>query len=272
MPNEKVSVYYFPGHKDEGHRVIHSLSQPYKIYKDMLQEKEPLSKTQTEYTIVEIPSFLLCSEERQPLKNLTLTDSILLGENYFKPGGYAFDWLSEIQETKRDIAVLQRWWQEDFPAVFAGNNNIQNSLSYYLFAIGLEKTHMPAAYLEAKQNITTGKRNLIESFTMPFLTLSPLTREVFLVLDTIRSELGEESLKIITRRLYHQYEHQGTIQADNFSAAVNTVLLSSSLAPEKQEEIQNHLVNIKKLTTTPVINTAEISLTAFAFYLEECLP
>lgn len=272
MPNEKISVYYFPVHKGERRRIINSLSEPYEIYKDMLQEKATPTKAQVKNTLVEIPAFLLFSEDRQPVKDLTLTDSILLSENYFKSGGYFVDWLNDIQENKRDIAILQHWWQEDFSAAFASNNNIKNSLSYYLFAVGLEKTRMPGAYQEARQNVTTGKRNLIENFTMPFLTLSPLTREVFLVLDTIRSELGEESLKKVTRLIYHQYEYLGTIRADDFSAAVNTVLAASSLPAEKHEEIQNRLANIEKLTTTPAINNVEIAFTAFAFYMEECLP
>lgn len=277
IADEKISVYNFHLHKTEISRVIHSLSKLYTIYNDMLAEKTAAPESEkTKYTIVEIPPFLLYSEDGQPRKNLTLTDTIALSENYFKTKNHTLDFLNEIRNYKRDIAVLQSLWQEDLTDNMDmqqwGSGNLNNSLGYYLYIVGLEKSRLPECYSEARQNIMTGNSVLLDGFCLPYLSLNPVTKEVFLVLDTIRTELGEQTLKKVIHPLYSRYKTKGSLQAAYFSQTVTNVLRTSALSPEKQAEIQKQLLIIEELTEQPTTIKASPSRTLFSFDLEEYLP
>ena len=286
-----VTVYNFPLHNNQTSRVINSLTKIYNFYEDMLQGRTAFKSQQNgtaKYNVIEIPPFLLFSEDGEPRKNLTLTDSIVLSENYFKTDNLTLDFLNKIQTNKRDMAVLQRWWQEDLSEEMGldgyGDKSIYSSLSYYLYIVGLEKTRAPESYTLARKNIaesyTLAKQNketgqkqvLIDDFCMPWLPISPVTQEIFPILDTLRTELGEQTLKEVTRNLYHIYTTHGNIHAADFSQTIETALTASSLSPEKQAEIQMHLRNIEQLTAQPGIFKATTSLTQFSFDMEEYLP
>ncbi len=273
VPDENVTVYSLPLHKGENSRVISSLADTYGFYKDMLQDKN--SPTDKNTTIIEIPPTLLVSKDGESRKDLTLTDSILLSENYFKSDDLAFDFLNQIQANKRDIAVLQRWWQEDLsggPLDTDPANNICSSLSYYLYILGLEKTRSPEFYTLAKQNIQSQNRVLIDDFSMPWLPVSSINREVFSVLDILRTECGDQYLKKVIRDLYHIYTQQGYISVDDFSKTIDSELADSALSLEKQTEVRKHLSIIKQITANHEPINVTPSMTQFAFDLEEYLP
>ncbi|MCE5286828.1 MAG: hypothetical protein LLG02_13420 [Pelosinus sp.] len=268
-PDGKISIYSLPLHKQQITRFINSFKSLYSVYDTMLEENPS-------YTVVEIPPFLLFSEDGQPLKNLTLTDTIVLSENYFKTKSHTLDFLNQVRNNKHDLAILQRWWQEDLTEGLGmnkwGNGNINTSLSYYLYLVGLEKTRAPESYLQAKQNIQAGQSVLLDDFCAPSLPLSPITREVFLVLDSLRIELGDQALKKVMRPLYRLHKTQGAIQPSDFSQAVEATLTSSTLSPVKQAEIRGHLLSIEELSANPKIFTASTSITQFSFDMEEYLP
>jgi hypothetical protein len=269
-PSGKISVYSYPQSRPQLAGVIDSLSKLYTTYDKLLQK---IAAGPEMYTLVEIPPFLLFSDCGHPLKNLTLTDTIVLSENYFTTR-HTLDFLNQIQDNKRDIAVLQRWWQEDLTEDLNtekwGNGKLTNSISYYLYILGLEKTRAPESYLDARQNVINGQKELLYDFCMPSLPISPMTREVFLVLDTLRTELGDQALKKVLRPLYRLYKTQGTLEADQFSQAIALVL--PDIPPEKQAEIQEHLKNIASLSSTPSAIKASVSQTEFSFDMEEYLP
>lgn len=271
--DENVTVYGLPIHKGENSRVINSLADTYSFYKDMLQNKN--SPNDKNVTIIEIPPTLLVSTDGESRKDLTLTDSILLSENYFKSDDLAFDFLNQIQANKRDIAVLQRWWQEDLsggPDDTDPANNICSSLSYYLYILGLEKTRSPEFYTLAKQNIQSQSHVLLDDFCMPWLPVSSINREVFSVLDMLRTECGDQYLKKVIRDLYYIYTQQGYISADDFSKTIGSELTDSAISPEKQAEVRKNLSSIKQITASHEPIKVTPSMTQFTFDLEEYLP
>lgn len=280
MPDRIITVYNFPVHENQSSRVINSLAPIYNLYKDMLQETTVSTTRQSDgsnFTVIEIPPFLLFSEDGEPLKNLTLTDSVVLSENYFKTDNLSLGFLNTIQANKRDMAVLQRWWQEDLSEEDMiiegyGNSSIGSSLSYYLYVIGLEKIRIPEFYIQAKQNIETQQRLLIDDYCLPLLPISPVAREIYPVLDTLRTELGDQALRKVLRNLYRLYVRQGNIQATDFSQTIEMALAASVLAPEEQADIRMHLRNIERLTASPEVFEAAISQTQFSFDMEEFLP
>jgi hypothetical protein len=269
-PTGQIITYSLSVHLQETDRVIRSLDKFYQIYADLLCQRASPAKTR--YSLVEIPPFLLFSQDGRSLKNLTLTDTVTVSENYFNNPSHTLAFLDTVQENKLHAAILQRFWQQDFSQTITNNEDINDSIFLYLYLFGLEKNHSPEFYLEAKKSAAAGGKSIVEDFRMPFLLLTHTTREVFLTLDTLRTEFGEHAIKKIMRRLYSIKKQEGRVQATDFTKAVESVLASSGILPEKEAEIKERLQAIELLATIPKEIETNVDITLFAFDMEEYLP
>jgi hypothetical protein len=236
----------------------------------------PTKNQPFKYTILEVPAFLLSSKDGNMLKNLVLTDTIALSENYFNTTKHTAGLFDKDQKNKRDIAVLQHWWQEDFGYDIArdkwGNGTIAEGLSFYLYIESLEKTKRTDAYLQARQDILTGNKALLADSTMPTLSISPVTRQVFFVLDALRTELGNEAVKQIIQPLYRQYELSGNIEPISFIQKVEMLLAANACSQDVQRTVKQHLLTIEELATAPVTQQADISLILFSLNMDDYQP
>ena len=279
--NGFVEVYSYRQHQARVSDVLDELAAPYLFYEDMLQPEQsynlggaPSAKL---YTVVEIPTFFAYtkadySDDDDFIFNLTLTDTVLISEYHFRGDKWRWSFKSDIQANKYNMAVLQRWWQEDITVMGEYcDGNITESLMYYLAALYAEKTWGRMFYEQAKQSLLTKTKTDLKQFAFPFAAGGPVVRDVFMTMDTIRSELGDLAIKKIMRELYAVYIRKRTIDPTDFSQVVETATARADWPQEKREEIHRLFETIAQQSNELQKRKIKSTGTIFEFNPEEWL-
>ncbi|SMD15835.1 ABC transporter permease [Sporomusa malonica] len=278
-----VEVYFYPQHQRQIDRVLHALAEPYRFYEELLQPASfdrPIAGHQDKLlTVIEMPTFFSYSETGESSRILTLTNSVLFSENYFRTGKHLFAFLDDIQANKGDLAVLQRWWQEDITRMYGWDRdgNISESIMLYLHTLYNEKKHGPAYYAQVKENLlaAVSTSNGEGDFTRPSLIGGSVAKDVFMILDTIRNfQFGNTAIRDVICSLYTVYCSQKEIQPDEFANIIERILIKHDCPQEKRAEIYRRLDNITRRANDPNAwrLKTNLSITIFSFNIEEWLP
>jgi hypothetical protein len=276
-----IEAYSYRQHQNRITKALNSIAAPYLFYEDLFQTDRLANPKTARYgkvcTVVEMPPFSFLSGEGCFDESLTLTDTVLISEELFPTETWRLAAIAFMQANKLDLAVLQRWWQEDVRVESNRNGNIVEGVMLYGYILYMEKTQGRAFYRQIKENVSSGKRVEAgnESFLLPFFTGGPVIRDVFMILDAIRTpEYGDPAIKQIMRQLYQVYVSKGTIGPAEFVKVVKTAVMDANWPPAKTDEIRNQLENIVK--DMHVIATRKLkpasNITIYTFRPEDWLP
>ncbi|HYH04362.1 MAG TPA: hypothetical protein VEC37_14825 [Bacillota bacterium] len=264
-----IEVYCFRKHSREVNRMVRGLVKPYRFYADWCASSG-------EVNLVEIPAFFFHTEDGCGIKELTLTDTVLINENYFREDRGGLPIVTQLRNNKHDLDVLQRWWQEDFTRDrWNQNGSIVEGITLYLYIRCAETTRGLRILEKVKQNLVDGKTTNFEDFNLPFVTGGPVVREVFLILEGLRNDdLGDSAVKRVVRQLYQVYRQHHTVSSREFAAAVTAVMEDTPLPPEQAIKIRDSLNRIIREVRNPKNRqiTTRFNLTIFPFNLTEWLP
>jgi hypothetical protein len=236
-----LDVYCFRQHRSRLNRVWDSLVESYQFYAAIFQPTLATLPVKSG-TLVEIPQFFSFMET----KDLLLTDSVSLLENYFRVSRRSLALVAEMEATKRDLAILQRWWAEN-PVQYdwERDGQIGESLLLYFAALGLEKRWGRDFYQDVKGNY-------FKESTLPGFTGGPVVREVIAIMKTLRDrQTSDLAMKQLTGRLYRIYRRQGWIDPDDFSREVETVLTQRDIPKARVDEIRRHLERLAQEARKP---------------------
>jgi len=255
-----VEVYSYHQHQSKVDYVVNNIATPYLFYNDMLVSRhdESFSEVSSDKTctIIEVPSmFSLNGEDSDvTLANTVVVEdlgfqspllSLLVALGFVKPSTSHFE-----------LAALRSWGQDRTVSGYCSNGNIVDGLGLFLHAIYNETTYGCAYYEQVKQNVLTDDGIGMEG--IPSLLKGPVVREVFMILDTIRSiKSGDVAIKKIVSEGYQICIAKNKIDATDFTQIVEGVLVSIDCPQEKVDEIHNRLGNITLYTNESDYNKIE---------------
>lgn len=203
-------------------------------------------------TMVEMPPFSYLCGEGESSSWLTLTDTVLMGEELFETDSWRLSSIAQMQANKRELAVLQRWWNVN-PTIdtngWSREGNTAEGFVLYLYTLYMEKKYSREFYKQMKEKLVNG-RAIDGEFFLPSLAKGPVVRDVFITLDTIRTELDVIGIKKIASRLYQVNIDQGSIHSIDFTKTVEGVV-AGNLPPAKIHEVRKRLKNIIRLDGNP---------------------
>ncbi len=235
IPNRQgfLNVYCYRQHQSKITGVVNSLTEPYLFFQRiLLPDRVESSKIGT---VVEIPAFFFFQENGIYANNLTLTDTVLIPEQYFRTGKQSLSIFAGpkrlgFREILYNIAILQRWEQDDATHE-NGKAGVISGLGLYRRALYMEKINGRAYY---------NRYLLIEG-----IDDVPIARDVFLTLDAIRSsKLGDKSINKLMGFFFQIYNQTGAIYPKTFIKVINTMLEKANLTQEKKKEIRRRLKSI----------------------------
>lgn len=280
--SEFVEVYSYHQHRGNIDKVLDLLVEPYHFFEGLFQSERFNMNSDLaakKYTVVEVPSSLFLTADGTSIKDLALTDTILLSENYFRSKQRRFAVLADIQSFKCDYAVLQRWLQEDMTCDGARHNgSISEGLMLYLLSIFEEEKRGTVFYEQIKQNLLTAKStdDGQDQFILPSLTGGPIVRDVFMILDAIRTSEwgGDPALKSIVHNLYQVYVRKRAIESTDFTEAVEALMVQQRCPQDEAEDIRQRLENISKNMNDQEYYMLKptVGVTIMAFCPEEWAP
>jgi hypothetical protein len=280
FPNRQgtVEVYCYRQHRQVVDRVINSLYRPFGFYKSLFQPNRDIVAKRfhsKQCTVVEVPPFFNCTEDGDAVRNVTLTDTILLTENFFRTEKKWPAFLTTIQANKRDLAVLQRWWPEDPTRdCWKREGSISEGLMLYFYSMWLEKRFEKDFFPKVRQNLKTGNSNY-DQFTLPFVAGGPVIRDVFTVLDLLRTaDSNATQFSQTVRRLYQVYRQKKSVSAPKWTQVVEATLQKGNYPATAKAKIKGRLKRITQRLREPEHRKMKllISTTIFTFNQEEWLP
>lgn len=279
-----VEIYSYRQHQERNDEVLALLVKPYLFFEELFQPERfsgfDAPKAGRKYIVAEMPPFFFYTMEGRPAKNLTLTDTVVVSEAYFRSSNQRLATQADMRGQKRDMAVLQRWWKEDIISnADARVGTIAEGSMLYSYVLLLEKTRGRAFYEYVKKELLKGGRSVGgEESKLALLVAGPVVRDVFMVLDAVRTaEDGETAVRETLSRLYPVYAGQGKVDPADFSAVVETVLREKEWPQGKRQEIRLRLESIAQYAANPgsaklnlkldIIDS--MGLTIIPFYLDE---
>jgi hypothetical protein len=274
-----LDVYCFRQHHLKLNRVWDSLAEPYRFYEAIFQPNHAATGDDTPVvkagTVVETPSFFSFTEDGCMTKDLFLTDTVLLTEDYFRVGNRSLALVAEMQANKRDLAILQRWWQEDLTRYsWDCDGDIGEGLMLYCYTLGLEKRWGRGFYEAVKANLRNNSNFM--AFTLPEVTGGPLVRDVFTIMDALRGSGSDDSaIKQMIGQLYRLYVCQGRIKPSDFTKEVEMTLAQGEHHIARAMEIRRRLRRLEREVRNQErrrIKSKYSMLTTIVFNQEEWVP
>lgn len=250
-----VEVYSYHEHQSNIDKVVNGLETEYLFYEDMFKPKDldnfsihPQGKT---CTVVEIPFKFVSDWEGDA--DITLVNTVLVNDEDFQS---SLHWLAAIygvtdaQVSGRDVAILRCWGQDGSVSGYDGEGDIIDGLGLYLHTLYTEKTQGHVYYEQLKQQLLVEDGKDIGN--IPSMIKGPVVRDVFMVLDVIRtSDLNNLYIKRIMHENYQIYARKNHIDSTDFVKIVEAVLSGMDCSPERSDEIHRRLESITQRTNDP---------------------
>lgn len=283
FPDQKgfIDVYSYRQHHQQFMKITNELIKPYLFFREFLiptvetKSNPAKNKVSKNSILVEMPPFSFLSDNFVS-DNIALPNCIAISEELFETVKWRMSSISEMQQNKRDLAVIQYWWQENITGtqVFY-HGNIPEGIILFLFTLYREKVYQPGFYQQIKENLSTGKAVDSGYSLLPSLTGGPVVRDVFLILDAINnSKQGDEKIKTVLQQLYYIYQSKKQINATDFTEVIHRVSADIDCSVSKKKAIHHWVKAISK--NIDIIENEELRavfpISLFTFRPEEWLP